>query len=112
MKFTKFLIGVMAVLLLIAISCKKEDILGEDFCSLVNISSNGDLSISGCTTGPNFSAQISDIQYDQYGRRSSYDYDITCNSGDRYYGHVSLDYNEHGQVTSATVTINGETCQV
>ena len=106
MKFTKFLIIVMAMLLLIAISCKK------DLCSLISVSSNGNLSISDCSTGPNYSAQISNIQYDQYGRRSSYNYDITCNSGDRYYGSVSLNYNEYGQVTSATVTINGETCDV
>jgi len=105
-KFNKFLIGVMAVLLLVTISCKK------DLCSLVSVSTNGDLSISECATGTGFTASITNIHYDQFGRRSSYDYDITCGSGDRYAGHVSLSYNEFGQVTSATVTIDGETCNI
>jgi len=90
------------------------DSTSPDLCSLVSISSNGSVQIDmDCTSG--ISATISNIQYDQFGRRTSYDFDIQCSGGgsDHYTGSVSgIQYNQYGQALSATVRINGQTCSV
>lgn len=90
------------------------DAAGPDLCSLVSLSSGGGIGIDmDCTGG--VSAMISNIQYDQFGRRISYNFDIRCSGGgsDHYTGSVTgIQYNEYGQALSATVRINGTTCQV
>ncbi len=91
-----------------------DDSSGPDLCSLVSLSSNGSVQIDmDCTSG--ISATISNIQYDQFGRRTSYNFDIQCSGGgsDHYTGSVSgIAYNQYGQALSATVRINGQTCSV
>lgn len=111
------LAGVAILIFLVAspvatTSCS-DDSTGPDPCSLVSLSSSGNLTLDiECSGG--FSATISNIQYDQYGRRSSYNFDIGCSDGsNRHTGSVSnIQYNQYGQAQSATVRIDGETCSV
>ncbi|MGQ0537638.1 MAG: hypothetical protein ACT4R6_01715 [Gemmatimonadaceae bacterium] len=83
----------------------------ETVCSRVSLSSNG-LSIR--TDCSSISSTISNIQFDQFGRRISWTFDIRCTTGtERYTGRVtSVTYNNLGQALSATVEINGTTCRV
>lgn len=85
---------------------------GESVCSQVSFSQSSDISIDFNEPCGSFEATISNTTFDQFGRRTSYDFDISCaTTSERYTGSVTdIVYNNIGQALSATVTINGETC--
>jgi hypothetical protein len=78
------------------------------------MSSNGGISFqfTSCPSST-YSSSITGIQYDNFGRRISYGFDVTCvGSNERYTGNVtSISYNEIGQVTGWVAVVNGQTCR-
>ncbi|MGQ0640560.1 MAG: hypothetical protein ACT4P6_07280 [Gemmatimonadaceae bacterium] len=75
------------------------------------MSSSGGISIQGTCSGTR-NATISGITYDQFSRVIAYNFDFSCSSGgERFTGRVnSVTYNNIGQATAWSVTVNGTTC--
>jgi hypothetical protein len=75
------------------------------FDSQVNIGFN-----MGCST---LNVSISAITYDQFSRRRSYNYDISCAGGtNRKTGSVTnITYNNIGQALTWDYTVNGTSCR-
>lgn len=86
---------------------------GGNLCNRITFDNNIGIivsSASGCTaTTGGFTNQVRD----QFGRPTSFDFDITCTAGasDRVIGRVfNVTYNNLGQFVSAQATINGQSC--
>ena len=86
---------------------------GPELCSLVSFSRSGDFGVQYTCSGA-YTATISSIQYDPFGRRTSYNFALGCDGGSTLYtGSVTnIQWNNIGEAQSATVRINGETCSV
>jgi hypothetical protein len=63
----------------------------------------------GCST---LNVSVSGITYDQFSRKKSYNYDISCSGGsNRKTGSVSnITYNNLGQPLTWSFTVNGTSC--
>lgn len=63
----------------------------------------------GCSS---VSVSVSGITYDNFSRRTSYNYDISCANGtNRKTGRVyNITYNNLGQALTWDFTVNGSTC--
>ena len=63
----------------------------------------------GCNS---VSVSVSGITYDQFSRRTSYNYDMSCSNGsNRKTGRVyNISYNSLGQALTWDYTVNGTTC--
>jgi hypothetical protein len=85
---------------------------GESVCSQVSLFQSGDIGVDFKEACGGMEATVSGITYDQFGRRTSYNFDFRCTTtSERYTGSVTdIAYNSLGQALSAEVTINGETC--
>lgn len=94
-------------------ACGGSDATAPDVCSMVSLSSNGNLAIDfPCSS---LDVTISGIHYDQLGRPVSYTFDHRCNAGGsgHYSGSVTnIRWNDLGQALGATVRINGTTCDL
>jgi len=93
------------------IGCNKNSTNSSDInCNDLSISNNAPYYPFECNGV--FSGTNSDIQYDQYGRKISWDFDYSCSTSNitlkgRYY---NLTYNSYGQLQTFEATINGKQC--
>jgi hypothetical protein len=78
-------------------------------CSDLSLDTDGNVGVTGyCGT---LDSTISGIQYDEFSRVIAYDFDLTCQAtGKHYTGHVTLGYNNLGQVISGTLVSGGQVC--
>lgn len=80
-------------------------------CSSASFDSSAGIGFAlGCNS---VSASISGITYDQFSRRTAYNYDISCADGtNRKQGRVSnVVYNNIGQALTWDFTVNGTSCK-
>lgn len=86
---------------------------GEDLCDRITFDNNSGIGIqsqAGCTAT---SSTITNVVRDQFGRTTSFNFDITCTVGgsERLIGRVfNVTYNNLGQFVSGSATINGRSC--
>ncbi len=98
-----------SLIVVLAVAGCSKDTTGpsSNACSEVSVSPNG-VSIS-CS---NVNQSVTGISYDNFGRVVAYNYSSTCNTnGKNYTGRATFSYNNLGQVTSSTLTVNGATCR-
>ena len=106
------LIPVIVIIIIIGIlGCDKNSTNSSGInCNDLSISNNSPYYPFECNGV--FSGTTSNIQYDQYGRRISWDFDYSCSTSNktlegRYY---NLTYNSYGQLQTFEATINGKHC--
>jgi len=93
------------------IGCDKKSTKSDDInCNDLSIQNNAPSYPFNCSG--TYSASITNIQYDQYGRKTSYNFDISCSSHNetltgRYY---NMTYNSIAQLQTFEATINGKHC--
>jgi len=99
-----FLLSATCVSFIPFISCESD----EDLCSYFSLCSN-----KACFTPPcssSLEGDLSNIEYDQFGRTISYDFEYTCRSK-KYKGSFDqIYYNGIGYATSFRATVNGVSC--
>jgi hypothetical protein len=79
-------------------------------CSDASFDSQANIGFNlGCST---LNVSVSGITYDQFSRKKSYSYDISCSGGsNRKTGSVSnITYNNLGQPLTWDFTVNGTSC--
>jgi hypothetical protein len=82
-----------------------------NLCAEASFDSQANIGFSlGCST---LNVSVSGITYDQFSRKKSYNYDISCSGGgNRKAGSVSnITYNNLGQALTWDFTVNGTTCR-
>jgi len=80
-------------------------------CSEASFDSSAGIGFSlGCSS---ISFSVSGITYDQFSRKTSYNYDVSCTGGsNRKTGRVyNITYNNLGQALTWDYTVNGTTCR-
>ena len=86
---------------------------GENLCGRITFDNNIGVSVRsafGCTA---INSTNTNVQRDQFGRVTSFEFDITCTAGatDRVTGRVfNVVYDNLGRFVSAQATINGRSC--
>jgi hypothetical protein len=102
------------ILIIVAVgfnACEKKSTKSDKInCNDLSISNNSPYYPFICSG--TFNSTISNIQYDQYARRTSYDFDISCSPSNetlegRFY---NMTYNSIGQLQTFDATINGKNC--
>jgi hypothetical protein len=81
-----------------------------NLCAEASFDSQANIGFNlGCNT---ISVSVSGITYDQFSRKKSYNYDISCAGGaNRKSGSVSnITYNNLGQPLTWSFTVNGTSC--
>lgn len=79
-------------------------------CNEASFDSSAGIGFSlGCTS---VSVSVSGITYDNFSRRTSYNYDMSCSNGtNRKTGRVyNITYNNLGQAQTWDYTVNGASC--
>jgi hypothetical protein len=82
-----------------------------DPCTTASFDSRAGIGFQlGCSS---VTVSVSGITYDQFGRRTSYNYDMSCADGsNRKQGRVSnIAYNSIGEALTWDYTVNGASCQ-
>jgi hypothetical protein len=82
-----------------------------NLCAEASFDSQANIGFNlGCST---LNVSVSGITYDQFSRKRSYNYDISCSGGsNRKTGSVSnITYNNIGQPLTWDYTVNGTTCR-
>jgi hypothetical protein len=88
-------------------ACEKDKDEEEDLCSYLTTCSDKPCISVPCSSGH---STVSNINYDAYGRPTTFNFSITCGSK-IYKGSVySVVYNHLGEATSYSATINGKNC--
>ena len=106
-----FSLIVSMIILLLFFGCDKKSTKSDDInCNDLSIQNNAPSYPFNCSG--TYSASITNIQYDQYGRKTSYNFDISCSSHNetltgRYY---NMTYNSIAQLQTFEATINGKHC--
>jgi hypothetical protein len=106
------LFSIIAIIAIIGIlGCDKDSTESDSInCNDLSISNNAPYYPFECSG--TFHGTTSNIQYDQYGRRISWDFEMSCSSSNktlegRYY---NMTYNEYGQLQTFDAIINGKHC--
>ena len=104
--------SIIAITIIIGIlGCDKNSTNSDSInCDDLSISNNS-LSYPFECSGV-FNGTVSNIQYDQYGRRTSWNFEWSCSSSSktlegRYY---NMTYNSYAQLQTFDATINGKHC--
>jgi hypothetical protein len=101
-----------AILCMCCLSCKKDEPTqpAQNFCSRIGVSNNQPSISIDCS---NISSTVSNIQYDQFSRVISFDFDFKCNtSSERYTGKFyDVQRNSIGQIISFQATVIGQSCR-
>lgn len=106
------LFSIIAITIIIGIfGCDKNSTKSDGInCNDLSISNNSPSYPFVCSGV--FNGRTYNIQYDQYGRRISWDFEWSCSSSNktlegRYY---NITYNSFAQVQTFDATINGKNC--
>ncbi len=93
------------------IGCNKNSTKSDDInCNDLSISNNSPSYPFDCSGM--YTAEVSDIQYDQYARRISWDFEISCSTSNETLtgSFYNMTYNNLGQLQTYDATINGKSC--
>jgi hypothetical protein len=85
---------------------------GQALCDRLSISAGagGVISVFYECSG-SYSAAFSNVEYDMFGNRTSYDFTFGCSTSSvSYTGSVTVSWSSPHDIASWTVVINGETC--
>lgn len=89
-------------------ACEKDADEDEDLCSYLRTCSGKPCISVPCSSA---TSTLSNIQYDAFSRPISFNFSIKCSSK-TYSGRVySVTYNNIGEATSYSATINGKSCK-